>query len=414
MVSTARRLAMLVGLDRVAGFGCSVGNVQCATDVVASTMERMEERWRRLYAIKPDASSDGSSCEPCDETWPERWTAPVTQERDSLALVDRSRNLGLDWSARAGSSAAMAAFLMFMGYNSTEAIVRQARRVCRKLGFEHKTSLGLCPPEDGWAEHDWDRFDFRARGSNNAHLLRILLQHYDELHLTPCDLVAPRFRLIKVVRNPYDRAVSSYRWAMLYGYLGHGDGVEPTAGHSDRGLGSANASFADFLGLLLRVHRHYFDFRHLALSGLYRESGWAGHHRPQKRLFEFEFPEAIDLVVHAEDLADDRDIVAAWLQIFSNDPAPVVVAATPSGIVANAARNAVQRTASSAGVSGHTSAVGDLGYLEIKNRFAGAMPPNDDFYDHPTNALAVAELYADDLATYGYACPYDSHTEPYR
>lgn len=357
-----------------------------------SKINELETEWWNAYAYQPDfGAGHGKPCATGKARWPANWTVDGDDEFECQALVDRSRGIALDWSPRAGSSTALAAFLSAMGYDNTRAIIRQAQRTCRRLAFMRATHTGLCPLSENESQA-WLKFDFTQRGSHNAHYLRMLLNSYETLQLAHCDL--DTLTIVKVVRNPFDRAVSSYRFAMQFGYLA----TNSSKGHTGPGLGP-NASFADFLELLLIVHRSPYKSN---LSGLYRETSWSAHHRPQKRLFEYDRP--VNRVVRCEDVPTTEDALFTWIRVLlDDDRAPT--AALESHLTPHEFYHASQ-------LQLIDSQVAKLGWLDLVDRFGTAVPQTAAFYDFPgrSNELAVAELYEQDILTYGYTFPYDRRT----
>lgn len=364
----ASRLTELIGLP------------ETASTSVREEMTRIEEEWWR--SLEPDYGGIA----PCAE-WPDSWRI----EDDSAAIVDRRRGIALDWSPRAGSSAAIAAFYVAMGYDSSSRVLHQARKICRQLRFLRASPTGLCPESDD--ANGWVKFDFFQRGSHNAHYLRMLLESsFPSARLQSCE----RIKIVKVVRNPYDRAVSCYRFAMIYDYL------VPSKGHTGPGLADdgKNASFSDFLRTLLVVHRRRFR---VIYSGLYAENGWSAHHRPQKRLFEYQ--RAVDTVIKCEEISkatpssgqNHNSHLRNWIDAIYNDNTPTMGDNEAAPLLSDeAALNAVRRTSS-------TSAAGDLGWLDLQTRFGDAMPDSYAFYyKSPFTVEAVSELYDEDFATYSY------------
>jgi hypothetical protein len=185
------------------------------------------------------------------------------------------------------------------------------------------------------------------------------------------------------------------------------------------------------------------------VSGLYREFGWAGHHRPQKRLYEFELPATTSVVVRIEDLREvDGDGGAADLEEIIRDVSrspregatlgtgadrafpEVTLPNAPARPMDNNA--AASRNGRSAGWREHGSggtqarhfattgwqtlqeilrctSMLEVAELQSKGDLKAAcgLPPNRMFFDASCVA-AVAELYAGDFEAYGY----DSTTPP--
>jgi len=128
----------------------------CAVDALVAEMGAVEAAWARdVYAAAPDfgfsteattsgvgsdngvGSGESSACDACDaaggcsydandgasagdaaSAWPPAWRTAVPQgdvDPERQGLVDRQRRLLVDWSPRAGSSIAAAAFYRGMG-----------------------------------------------------------------------------------------------------------------------------------------------------------------------------------------------------------------------------------------------------------------------------------------------------------
>jgi hypothetical protein len=157
----------------------------------------------------------------------------------------------------------------------------------------------------------------------------------------------------------------------------------------------------------------------LSVSGLYRLDGWAGHHRPQKRLYEYEHEAALrgrrrsaplfDQVVLVEELClDGGDGMndggfRAWLDVLKGDGG--AQESTPRHCVTPKSTSAASKLSNASPRSKDTLNIdmqlSQMGWLEIARRFENALPPSFAFYDEGALA-AVSELYASDFETYGY------------
>jgi hypothetical protein len=154
------------------------------------------------------------------------------------ALLDRPRHLLLDWSAKAGCTVAVKMLLRYQG------LLEEAEK------------------GTGWVHNYRIRVYYAAHGV-----------------ATRRDLVDPDLVKIKVVRNPYDRAVSSYITVARDLAKEFADAV---------GTEESDLSFRQFLALLERIDL----------------SACNPHYRKQVRPYEEE-DVRFDAIVHLERLGED-------------------------------------------------------------------------------------------------------------
>jgi hypothetical protein len=406
----ATRFVDVNDLDWFAGGPCSAGDGLCVATALSDAMIEKEQAWRMRYADGPDF---GGREAPCEIPWPASGWSDINTSGispDRLAMVDRTTRMFMDWSPRAGSSAAVAAFLMHMGYNSTSAVVRQARKVCRKLAFIGSGGSvdGLCSRADG-EPLDWiGVFDFTTREAHCAHNFRQLLQHFRALEPTACDIddavisVAGPMRRVKVVRDPYLRALSSYALTMRR--------VSAEGARADDVAVAADASFVEYLAALRAVHRSPLELGGIPASGLHRLAGWGGHHRPQKRPYEFGRPAVFDRVIKIEAVRDTGHWRSLLRAIEADGPLipllpglgaePAVEAPCPSLEMRRGdlgARNSAPRTCAEV----PAGSLARVGWHQLLRRFPRGLPAAAAFFN-PEAAGAVRDMYACDFAAYGY------------
>jgi hypothetical protein len=243
------------------------------------------------------------------------------------SVVDNQRKILMEFTPKAGCTAAVAIFLNHMGFQYQK-LYHSFPHVFRQEYF------------------------YKRCGKVN-----------------PCILESPDWYRFKVVRNPYDRVVSSYLHVMKYGIL-RNKFIPPNL--------SNNCSFKQYLQLLKEVP-------HSKMDGFL--GGHAGYQvNPLERELFFHNPDKIVLfhiIVKQEDFQKDLRVVnQATKSHFKHD--------------AIAFSHFVQRH------HGDRHFVGTIPYNYIKHRI-----PSDYglFYNLQIRNL-VQEIFAFDLMVYNYTFPF--------
>ena len=234
------------------------------------------------------------------------------------ALVDRPRRVLLDWSAKAGCTVAIKMYLRYLG------LLAEA---------EHYSN--------------W------VRENNWVHVYRVRVYYANHGLATHRDLTDPGLVKIKVVRNPYDRAVSSYIAAVRHRL----DEIVDLAGK-----GAGDLSFRRFLELLESIDL----------------SACNPHYRTQVRPYETGGV-TFDAILHLERLSEDL----AELNRRHG------IALDPAGLTSHHHIKKTDRVM-------HGAA--DAPWPAL----ADSIPAYASFYD-PDTLRRVERLYRLDFAHYGYA-----------